>query len=501
MTSLWLDRPDAIADDFLDIHEDLEVIVVGAGLTGLVTALMLVQAGRRVAVIEARTVGAVATGNSTAKVSLLQGTKLSKILRYQSEHVARAYVDSNREGQEWLLQFCADHDVPVQTRDAVTYAAAPSELDSVRRELDVARSLGLDVHWSDTLDVPFPHHGAVVLPGQAQFDPMEVLTALASQVRRLGGSIHQHRRVVKASHGVRPSISLEDGSAVHADSIVLASGSPILDRGLYFAKLEPQRSYALAFDHPDAPAGMYLSAGPPTRSVRNAPGPEGSTRLLVGGNGHGVGRTDSEEAHVDELREWTSAHFPGAVETHVWSAQDYGSHDGIPYVGKLPRGWGHIFVATGYDKWGMTNAVAAARNISCRVLDRDPPDWATTLGRRITRPQGVAHGVAINAKVGLAAVHSMVSAEAHHAPSSPPDGTGAVGRRGVVPTGVSTVDGATCAVLAICTHLGGTLKWNDQAQSWDCPLHGSRFAADGEVLEGPATRRLAVRDSTDRPGS
>jgi len=497
MTSLWRDRPDVIAEDRLDVHEDLELIVVGAGLTGLVTALMVAEAGGRVAVIEARTVGAVATGNTTAKVSLLQGTKLSTILHYQSAHVAQAYVNSNRAGQEWLLQFCADHEVAVQVRDAVTYAAAPNELDAARGELEAARSLGLDVHWSDTLDVPFPHHGAVVLPGQAQFDPMDVLAALASQVRRLGGTIHQHRRVVRASSGVRPGVSLEDGSTVHADNIVLATGSPILDRGLYFAKLEPKRSYALAFEHPDPPSGMYLSAGPPTRSVRNAPRPDGVTRLLVGGNGHDVGRTSSEQAHVDDLREWTANYFPGAVETHAWSAQDYGSHDGIPYVGKLPRGGGHIFVATGYDKWGMTNAVAAARNISGQILDRERPDWARTLGRRITRPQGVAHGVAVNAKVAVAAVQSVVNAETHSAPTSPPDGTGAVGRRGLVPTGVSTVGGATCAVLAICTHLGGTLKWNDEAGSWDCPLHGSRFAADGEVLEGPATRRLAVRDAPD----
>jgi glycine/D-amino acid oxidase-like deaminating enzyme len=224
VTSLWRDRPDVIADDPLDVDEDLDTVVIGAGLTGLVTALMLAEAGQRVAVLEGRTVGAVATGNTTAKVSLLQGTTLSSILRYQSEHVARAYVDGNRAGQEWLLQFCADHDVPVQTRDAVTYAAKPDELGAVRREFDAALSVGLDVHWSDTLDVPFPSHGAVVLPAQAQFDPMDVLTALSSRLRQLGGSIHQHRRVVKASFGGRPGVTLDDGSTVHADSIVLATG-------------------------------------------------------------------------------------------------------------------------------------------------------------------------------------------------------------------------------------------------------------------------------------
>lgn len=497
MTSLWLDRPDVIADDLLDPDEELDVVIVGAGLTGLVTALMLAQSGHRVAVVEARTVGAVATGNTTAKVSLLQGTKLSKILERQSQHVVQAYVDGNREGQSWLLRFCGDHDVPVQTRDAVTYAAAPDEVQTVRGELEAARSLGLDASWADSIDVPFPSYGAVILPGQSQFDPMDVLTALVSQLRLLGGTVHQGRRVVKASYGERPKLSLDDGTFVRADNVVLATGTPILDRGLYFAKLEPQRSYALAFKAPDVPAGMYLSAGQPTKSIRSAPQRPGADRLLVGGNGHGVGRTGSERAHVDELRDWTARHFPGAVETHVWSAQDYGSHDGIPYVGKLPRGGGHIFVATGYDKWGMTNAVAAARNISCQILGQQPPNWAGVLGRRITRPRGVAHGISINVGAGVAAVRSLVSAETHPAPVAPTDGSGAVGRSAMMPTGVSNVDGTTCAVLAICTHLGGVLRWNDESQTWDCPLHGSRFAPDGSVLEGPATRKLTTREAPE----
>jgi glycine/D-amino acid oxidase-like deaminating enzyme len=461
MTSLWLDRAQPFASDPLP-EEPVDELVVGAGITGLTTALLLARAGRRVAVVEAREVGAVATGNTTAKISLLQGAKYSRLLHYQSKHVASAYLDANREGMEWLLRFCEDHGVAVQRRDAVTYAADASELSKARDEHDAASSLGLDVTWHDTLAVPFPHAGGTVLADQAQFDPMDALAALVQQLRAHGGTLHQGHRVRTVSLTGTAEARLDDGQVVRAGHVVLATGTPVLDRGLYFAKLEPQRSYALSFTGAEPPEGMFLSVGSDSRSVRDAPATGGTRQLLVGGAGHSVGRATSERQHVDRLREWTAQHFPGAVETHQWSAQDYRSHDAVPYVGRLPRGFGRIYLATGFDKWGMTNGVAAARAISGDILG-EQPGWAKTMGRRITGPSGAAHIAAINLQVGLGAVKGATERLTRR------------DARDVVP---------------VCTHLGGLLHWNDCEESWDCPLHGSRFAPDGEVLEGPATRPL-----------
>lgn len=500
MTSLWLDRPTPISDDVLPAGDVLDVVVVGAGITGLTTALLLARGGRRVAVVEARTVGAVTTGNTTGKVSLLQGTKLSRMQRFHSRRALQAYVDGSREGQQWLLRFCEDHGVPFQVRDAVTYASSPEQWPALARELSVARDLGLDVRQQDALDVPFPHHGGIVLPEQAQVDSMDVLAALVEQVRAHGGSVHQGHRVVGLSLRGRPVLRLEDGGQLLADHVVLATGTPILDRGLYFAKLEPLRSYALAFDVPDSSVteGMYLSAGEPSRSIRSAPRADGQ-RLVVGGNGHEVGRTRSEESHLDTLRSWTAKHYPGAVETHAWSAQDYRSHDSYPVVGPMPRGRGRVHVATGLDKWGMTGGVAAARSISQEILGGGLPSWQRPLRHRLSGPRTAGRLALINAKVALATAATGVAALTRSAPDDPAEGEGVVGRRGAVPTGVSTVDGRTCAVVGICTHLGGPLTWNDAESSWDCPLHGSRFAADGAVLEGPATKPLARAE--DRSGS
>ena len=303
MTSLWLDRPSApVTDPLPDAVDDL---VIGAGLTGLTAGLLLARSGRRVAVVEARHVGAVTTGNTTGKLSLLQGTKLSRMLQLQSRSVVEAYVEGNREGQQWLLQFCNDHDVPVQTRDAVTYASTTSETAAARSEHDAAQTVGLDVRWVDQLDVPFPFHGGTLLSDQAQFDPMDVLDALVAELRVHGGLLHEGRRVVSVSKHGRPRATLDDGSTVESADVILATGTPFLDRGLYFAKVEPLRSYVLAFDTPEVPDGMFLSAGSPVRSIRDAPGLGITRRLLVGGNGHAVGRADPSSSTST-----TSGHGP-----------------------------------------------------------------------------------------------------------------------------------------------------------------------------------------------
>lgn len=477
MTSLWLDRAPAVADDALpEPDETLHTVVVGAGLTGLTTALLLARAGLRVACVEAREVGAVTTGRTTGKVSLLQGTHLSRIRRHRSQAVAAAYVEANREGMEWLLRFCDDHGVDVQRRTAVTYAATTTELDQVRAEHRAAASTDLPVSWHDRLDVPFPHVGATVLHDQAQLDAMEVLHALALQLREHGGTLHQHRRVTSVSLTGEPAVHLEGGEVLRAAQVVLATGTPVLDRGLHFARLEPQRSYALALSGGGPLDGMYLSGGSDSRSLRDAPGDV----LVVGGSGHVVGRTTSEREHLDALRRWSATYFPDAVETHHWSAQDYSAPDGVPIVDRLPGSRGRIHVATGYEKWGMTNAVAAARTISGDILGSVPP-WSRTLHGRRPSVTGLGEVARINLGVAGAVAAGAARVARERLPGA---GAAATARE--------------CGVVGVCTHLGGLLRWNDAEESWDCPLHGSRFTREGDVLEGPATHPLRRR-RPDRP--
>lgn len=307
----------------------------------------------------------------------------------------------------------------------------------------------------------------------------------------------------------RGSVETDAGSA-SAHHVVLATGAPITDRGLYFAKTRGLRSSCVAFDVPgEVPDGIYLSVDGPTRSVRSvtdADGPASRARLVVGGNGHPVGRAPSERAGVDDLVAWTREWFPGAEPVDRWSAQDYESHDLIPFVGAMPRGLGRVRFATGFGKWGLSNGPAAALRMSAeirRVARRDRPEWMTTIARRFTVPADLGRGGAENLRVGWEAASGWAGALARPVPVPvPAEGDAVVATRAGHPVGISTVDGRTRAVSAVCPHLGGVLAWNDAELTWDCPLHASRFTADGTRIEGPALcdlRRLPRAPAEELP--
>jgi glycine/D-amino acid oxidase-like deaminating enzyme/nitrite reductase/ring-hydroxylating ferredoxin subunit len=488
MTSLWLDREKTFSSDPFQAGTKYDTVVAGAGLTGLVTALLLARSGQRVLVLEARYPGAVTTGNTTAKVSLLQGTVLGSLSRQYSDKQVQAYVEANREGQAWLLRYLDENALPYQRRDAYTYATTGDGAERLREELIAATTAGLNVEYVLDAGLPFPIQGALMLADQAQINPMDVLDALLLDVRARGASVAGGVRLQDVT-GRGPVTVQTDQGNVTADHVVLATGTPVLDRGLYFAKLKPHRSYAAALELPQGltpPPGMYLSAEEPTHSLRDYEA-DGRRLLLVGGHGHHVGRTTSEKSHLSGLLDWAGSHFPGAAATHTWSAQDYQATNLMPFFGKLPRGRGKILFGTGYNKWGMTNAVAVALGISADILGGKLP-WADTIHHRITSPAGAAQAVTLNAKVAANLATGWVKLASDGTP--PADGAGKVYRDGARPVAVSTVGGTTCRLSAVCTHLGGIVHWNDSEQTWDCPLHGSRFSNDGQLLEGPATRKL-----------
>jgi glycine/D-amino acid oxidase-like deaminating enzyme len=460
LTSVWEDRHPIAADPApATVTGEWDAVVVGAGITGLTVATLLSRAGLAVAVLEARHVGAGTTGRSTAKVSVLQGTQYSRIARRHSDSVLRGYATANAEALAWVARFCDDHEVPYQRRPAYTYATDPAGERSVRAELAALRKAGVEAaEWVDEVPLPVPTAGAVHLADQVQLDPLDLLAALRAEAVAHGATIIEGARVHRL-HGHGPYTVVTEAGKATAPLVVIATNLPILDRGGFFARAEPARSYGLAYRTTGAAVdGMYLSAGSPTRSLRDAPAADGSgSVLLVGGDGHKTGASESELGHLTSLRDWTKEHFPDAVETHAWSAQDYVPHHALPFAGPILPGTDRLLFAGGYSKWGMTNGVAAALALTGRILDGHH-EWASTFDPWSTHElSGVPDSIRINATVVLEMTSGWV-------------------RR------IATRDDAP-----VCTHLGGVLRRNDAEGSWDCPLHGSRFGPDGSVLDGPAT--------------
>lgn len=490
MQSLWIRHQPQIRTDEFEEGGRYDVVVAGAGLTGLVTAVLLSRARLQVAVIEANEVGSGTTGHTTAKLSLLQGTTLQQIRRRHSAAVVRAYIEGNREGQAWLLRYLEEHGIDYQRAAAYTYTVNEQSLDKLRVEAEVSAAAGLEVEQlgAEQVPLPFPVAGALRLRDQAQIDPMLVMAALAAELRERGGKIFEHTRLLNVGNGAPIKLHTVPGELL-ADQLVLATGTPVLDRGGHFARLEPSRSYAVSYrigTGQEPPQGMFLSVDSPTRSIRTAPHDGGV--LLLGGNGHPVGMGEPGQA-LHELEQWARDTFNVGERTDAWSAQDYRAAGDLPIVGKMPRSGGNIHVATGFNKWGMSNAVAAGLRISASLLGGQLP-WAEKIQTQGAWPGAWADTLQLNAKVLQRLVTGWAAAMTGTEQGGSGEAAPHVRREGLRPVARSYEGTEECRVSGVCTHLGGILKWNDAERTWDCPLHGSRFTAQGRRIEGPATRDL-----------
>ncbi|MBE1876220.1 FAD-dependent oxidoreductase [Myceligenerans pegani] len=444
-----------------------DVVVVGAGLTGVTTASLLGEAGVDVVVLDARTTRATTTARSTGKLSVLQGTRLARIARYGDE-VLRSYLAANFAGLGWLRRTLDDLGVPVENRDDLTVATTPEQVSDIDDVLLACAAQDVAARWEENPPFPGQTFGAVRLPGQGQTNPLRMLSALRARLRARGVPVHDGVRVREVRR-LRSGVALRTTrGTVLAGRVVLATGAPPGRLGGLFLRLEAGRSLLTTWEVPDPaalPLGfddtMSITAGTPVRSLRMA-----GDLLVVGGEGYPVGRERDPSRRLAALDEWAGARLPVGAPLHAWAAQDYTSDTGLPLVGPAVPGDERLLVATGYAKWGLTNAAAAGLALAGRILG-DPVEWAADL-EPWARPA---------APTTRAAATFGEQAKGWACAATRPTGQRAEARR----------------VSRVCPHLGGVVRWNEQEESWDCPVHGSRFAADGALLEGPATEGLNPR--------
>jgi glycine/D-amino acid oxidase-like deaminating enzyme len=445
LRSLWFEGRDREPRPALDRDIGVDVAVVGAGIVGVTTAFLLEREGLNVAVLEARHVCAGATGYTTAKLSSLHGLTYAKLANSLGREHARTYGEANQAGIARVFKIADELgiDCDLRRKPNYTYAEDLSGVDEVRQEAELARELGLPASYTGELDLPFPVAGAVSFEDQAEFHPVRYVDAIAAGLR---GPVHEHTMVTGIGSG---RVNTARGPRVRADHVVVASHLSFLDRGLYFARCHPERSYVVAGRMKEPPAGMYLSTESPAHSIRAH-----GDWLLVGGESHKTGQADAAE-RFERLSRWAGERF-GLEPELRWATQDQMPADGVPYVGRHDPLSSNVWVATGFKKWGLAMGSAAAELLTAQITGRDHA-WATLFDPQRVRAR--AGGPTFAKENANVAYHFLADR---------------VLKRG----------------SPRCTHLGCLLDWNAAEETWDCPCHGSRFAATGQVIEGPAVRPL-----------
>jgi glycine/D-amino acid oxidase-like deaminating enzyme/nitrite reductase/ring-hydroxylating ferredoxin subunit len=503
--SVWLATSDRPTFPALTEEIEVDVAVVGAGITGLTTALLLQRDGARVAVVEADRVGSGTTGYTTGKVTSQHSVTYDELIRIHGEERARLYADANQQAVEVVASLVEETgaDCRFERAPAYVYAETADEASGLWAEHAAAVRLGLPASLTTEIDLPFPVTGALRFDDQAHLHTGRYVAALATAVVEGGGRIFEQTRATGISERPEHALVHTPGGDVRAEQVVVATLLPFVDRGGFFARARPSRSYGIAARlGGDAPAGMHINMGSPTRSTR--PWIEGDRRgLIVVGESHPTGEGEQTPARWGELERWARQHFDVESFEYRWSSQDYVTVDDVPFVGRSPRA-ARTLVATGFRKWGLTNGTAAAQILADIVAGRDNPWLPAFDATRIGGARAIRKLIEDNVGVAGRFVGDRL-ARLHPGPVEglQPGEGGVVDIDGDAVGAYRDAAGEVHAVKLTCTHLGCTVRWNAAETSWDCPCHGSRFSADGTVLNGPAVRpldRVDVAPDTGDPG-
>ncbi|MET8679347.1 FAD-dependent oxidoreductase [Streptomyces sp. NPDC004647] len=497
--SYWMASTESTAHPSLETDLEVDVVVIGGGIAGLCTAWELKRAGADVALLEADRIGSGVTGYTSAKLTSLHSLAYTRLREDHGPESARLYAESHQDAIGHVERVCADlgADAELERVPAYTYMESAERVGEIRAEAEAAREAGLPASFVTETDLPFPVAGAVRVADQMQFHPRKFLLALARDLADRGGHIFERSRAVGLHDGARCRVTTESGATVVARDVVVATHYPIFDRAMLFTRLKPRRELVAAAVLPAerAPAGMYITPEQHTRSVRGAPlHADGQRLLIVTGESFTPGTGEAEE-RFERLAAWTRSRFPEARLGYRWAAQDNDTTDGVPYIGHSHPGTQHVYVATGFGGWGLSGGVLSGRLLAAHITGSPRPPWTELYDpRRLPRLREASALLGQQAFVAKHFVGDRLHTSHVDSAADIPPGSGAVVRiRGQRCAVYRDESGAVTAVSARCTHLGCLVQFDAGERAWECPCHGSRFAPDGSVLHGPATRPLEPR--------
>lgn len=491
--SYWIASTPQPNHPSLDEDINVDVAIIGGGMVGITSAVLLKKEGLSVAIIEADRILQGTTGHTTAKITSQHDLIYDKLINKMGEEKARQYADANEYAIDFISNIVKEKKIDCDfcLKPAYLYTLSDEYIKKIEDEVKAASYLGIKATFEESIPLPFSIKGAVKFDNQAQFHPRKFLLSLAKEIPGNGCYIFEKTRVVDIDEGKKCTIIAKNGKKVIASNIIIASHFPCYDgKGLYFTRMYPERSYVLAIKAKEKfPQGMFINAEEPGRSLRSQIDNNGEI-ILVGGEHHKTGHGDNTFSHYNNLRNFANEYFTVENILYRWSTQDCMTDDGVPYIGHLTSSTPNIYVATGFAKWGMTNSTVAALILKDLIIKGENP-WAPVYNpSRITIKASAEKFVVENADVAKNYISGkleplqnnvefkndeakIIDVESHRAGAYMDE------------------KGLLHIIDTTCTHLGCELQWNDAEKTWDCPCHGSRFTYEGEIVEGPALNPLS----------
>lgn len=430
MESVW--NVNTKLPEFSELEKDIktDVLIIGGGIAGILTAYFLHQKGVKYILVEKDRICSGTTRNTTAKITFQHGLIYQKILKSSSIEVAHKYLNANKTAFDKYTEMCRNIECDYEIKDNYVYSV--NDRRTLENEINILSRIGYKAEFCERLPIPIKTVGAVKFSKQAQFNPLKFISAIVD-----GLNIYENT-FVREMIG---TTAVTDKCRIKADKVIVTTHFPFINKhGSYFLKLYQHRSYVIALENAQSVNGMYVDENHKGMSFRNC-----GDLLFVGGGGH---RTGEKGGNWNELHNFINMHYLNAKEKYHWSAQDCMSLDGIPYIGKYSRNTPNLYVASGFNKWGMTGAMVSAMILSDMVMDRRN-EYADIFSssRSIIKPQ-----LFINSGKAIKNLFTLT--------------------------------------IKRCPHMGCALKWNSAEHSWDCACHGSRFSDKGKVLDNPANGDL-----------
>lgn len=491
-TSYW--QESIQLQGFPTLNEDIEVdvAIIGGGITGVASSYLLTREGIKVALVEADRLLTGTTGNTTAKLTAQHGLFYDELIQHFGEEQAKLYYEANTDAMELVINIINNHqiDCDLIQEDAYVFTETNQTMSKLENELKAYERLGIRGKLVTETSLPFSVKSAIVMENQAQFHPLKYLRGLVEEIVQKGCQIFEQTVALKVEMGERPKVLLKNGKTITCKFVLSCSHFPFHDEGFYFARMTAERSYVVtALVEDEFSSGMYINAEEPTRSIRYTP--YGSEKLMIiSGDHHKTGQGGSTDLHYENLQKYTENTFQVKQFVHRWSAQDYSTLDKVPYIGQITDLNKNILVATGFRKWGMTHSHVAAQIFRDIIVEQENPFINVYTPSRFQRDPSLKRLVKANVDVAKHLVKGKLQNPKKTVNELKNDEGSIVDVDGKRCGAYKDETGNIHLVDTTCTHMGCEVEWNNGERTWDCPCHGSRFAINGDVVEGPAERPL-----------